>query len=75
MYVGIMGVFNLREGQDFIELLKLLKVKGWVQTGGHAKIVIDEGEVKVNGKTEYRKRNKLRKGDIIEYDGQTITIA
>ena len=74
MYVGIMGVFNLREGQDFIELLKLLKVKGWVQTGGHAKIVIDEGEVKVNGKTEYRKRNKLRKGDIIEYDGHTITI-
>lgn len=69
-----MEEFKLKEGQDFIELLKLLKVKGWVQTGGHAKIVIDEGEVKVNGKKEYRKRNKLRNGDMIEYDGHQIKI-
>lgn len=70
-----MEEFELREGQDFIELLKLLKVKGWVQTGGHAKIVIDEGEVQVNGKVEHRKRNKLRQGDIIDYDGHRVKIA
>ncbi len=70
-----MEEFELREGQDFIELLKLLKVKGWVQTGGHAKIVIDEGEVQVNGKIERRKRNKLRKGDVIEYDNHKVAIA
>ncbi len=69
-----MEEFELREGQEFIELLKLLKVKGWVQTGGHAKIVIDDGEVKVNGKVEHRKRNKLRKGDVIEYGEHKIKI-
>lgn len=69
-----MEEFALKEGQEFIELLKLLKFKGWVQTGGHAKIVIDEGEVQVNGKQEFRKRNKLRKGDVVSYDGNEIKI-
>ena len=40
-----------------------------VQTGGHAKIVIQEGEVKVNGEVCTMRGKKLRKGDKVEFDG------
>jgi len=53
--------FNL-EG-DFIELIKLLKVIGVAQTGGHAKMIIDEGEVIREGEVETRKRAKIRRGE------------
>ncbi|MFB6343825.1 RNA-binding S4 domain-containing protein [Saccharicrinis sp. FJH62] len=59
---------------EYIELIKLLKVMQWVQTGGHAKIVVEEGEVMLNGETEYRKRAKLRDGDIVEFEGQKVKI-
>jgi ribosome-associated protein YbcJ (S4-like RNA binding protein) len=35
---------------------------------------IDNGDVFVNGKQEFRRRNKLRAGDKVEFEGQTITI-
>jgi ribosome-associated protein len=60
--------------QEFIELNKLLKLMNMVDTGGEAKIRIEQGEVKVNGQVEYRKRNKLRKGDSVEYNGEKISI-
>ena len=44
------------------------------QTGGHAKIMVDEGLVMLNGEVEMRKRAKLRPGDIVEADGQQIKI-
>ncbi|MCB0689766.1 MAG: RNA-binding S4 domain-containing protein [Saprospiraceae bacterium] len=66
--------FKLRPEDEFIELVKLLKLKQLAQSGGHAKIMIQEGQVKLNGETEYRKRKKLRPGDIIELDGITIEI-
>ncbi len=50
-----------------VELYKILKFEGLVGTGGEAKIVIDEGQVKVNGKVELRRRNKIKSGDVIEY--------
>ncbi|MFC0877045.1 RNA-binding S4 domain-containing protein [Saccharicrinis sp. FJH2] len=59
---------------EYIELIKLLKVMQLVQTGGHAKIVVEEGEVMLNGETEYRKRAKLRNGDIVEFEGQKVKI-
>jgi len=65
--------FELYE-QEFIELNKLLKLMNLVETGGEAKIRIEQGEVMVNGQVEFRKRNKLRKGDIVEYNGEKITI-
>jgi ribosome-associated protein len=60
--------------QEFIELNKLLKLMNLVETGGEAKMRIEMGEVKVNGQVEYRKRNKLRAGDRVEFNGQVITI-
>ena len=61
-------------GQEFIELMKLLKYEGLVDIGSEAKMHIDNGEVLVNGKPEFRRRNKLKAGDIVEFDGQIITI-
>lgn len=50
---------------DYIELIQLLKVLGIAQTGGHAKMIVDEGDVIRNGEVEMRKRAKLIPGDQI----------
>lgn len=65
--------FELKD-QEYIELLKLLKFLNLVGSGGEAKIRIDDGEAIVNGNVELRRRNKLRKGDKIEFAGTTIEI-
>ncbi len=62
------------DGQQYIELNALLKTLGLVESGGHAKVVIDSGEVKVNGAIETRKRKKLRDGEKVEYKGKTVVI-
>ena len=59
---------------EYIELMKLLKFLSFVSSGGEAKLVIDEGMVKVNGETEFRRRNKLRKGDVVEFEGNRVEI-
>lgn len=51
--------FKLKEGQPFIPLNKLLQILGFAQTGGHAKIIIQNEEVTVNGIIETRIRKKL----------------
>ena len=66
--------FTLRPTDEFIELVKLLKLKQIAQTGGHAKLMIEDGLVKLNGEPEFRKRKKLRAGDIIELEGISIEI-
>ena len=59
---------------EYIELIKLLKVTNISGSGGEAKYFVDEGEVKLNGKVESRKRAKLRIGDKIEVFDQIIII-
>tara|TARA_B100000780_G_scaffold278164_1_gene250811 strand:- start:1393 stop:1608 length:216 start_codon:yes stop_codon:yes gene_type:complete len=59
---------------EYIELIKLLKLIGIAETGGHAKELVDEGIVLVNNETELRKRKKLVVGDVVECEGETITI-
>lgn len=51
---------------EFIELLGLLKATGIAQTGGHAKLIVEDEEVFRNGELETRKRAKLVPGDVIE---------
>jgi ribosome-associated protein len=60
---------------EYIELVKLLKLLQIAQTGGHAKIIVENGEVMRNGEPEFRKRAKLRAGDKIEVAGEKIIIA
>ncbi len=59
---------------DYIELIKLLKLLRLVESGGQAKAVVEEGLVSLNGKTEFRKRAKLKKGDSIRFEGHIILI-
>ena len=53
---------------DFIRLDSFLKMCDAVQTGGHAKIVIQEGEVWVNGEVCTQRGKKLRSGDKAEFE-------
>ncbi len=53
---------------EFIRLDALLKLVNAVMTGGHAKIVIQEGEVKVNGEICTARGKKIRAGDTVEFD-------
>ena len=61
--------FTLRPNDEFIELNKLLQVMEIAQTGGHAKLLIEDGAVKVNGEVEFRN------GDKVAIDHLTITIS
>lgn len=60
--------------QEYIELYKLLKLVNIAATGGHGKILVDDGAVIVNGNVEYRKRAKIRQGFIVECEGNTINV-
>ena len=51
-----------------------LKLHGIAETGGQAKILIQSGEVKLNGVVETRRRKKLAAGDVIEIGGQRWTV-
>jgi len=53
---------------DYIELMALLKVLGIAETGGHAKHIVDSGEVIRNGQVELRRRAKLVPGDLIQLE-------
>jgi ribosome-associated protein len=61
-------------GKEFIELHDLLKVMGLCDSGGMAKTVISEGQVKVDGTVELRKRCKIRTGQVVEFEGREIKV-
>lgn len=59
---------------DYIELIQLLKATGVAQTGGHAKMIVDDEVVFRNGELETRKRAKLVPGDVIVIEDITIEL-
>lgn len=59
---------------EYIKLQDLLKFAGLVDTGGEAKLAIQNGEVSVNGETCTMRGKKLRPGDKASLDGVTITV-
>lgn len=67
-----MQVIHLRE--EYIKLGQAIKAAGLVQTGAEAKVVIQDGQVKVNGQTQIQRGKKLVAGDRVEYNGETIHI-
>ncbi len=68
-----MQTITLRD--EFIKLGQALKAAGLVDSGVEAKIVIINGEVKVNSETETRRGRKLFDGDIVSYNGNEIKIS
>jgi ribosome-associated protein len=58
----------------FIQLNQALKLLGWAESGSMANEMITEGLVVVDGVKEFRKRNKLYPGAVIEFEGQKATV-
>ena len=65
---------EIRIRDEFIKLGQALKAAGLVGSGVDAKLVIQDGLVKVNGETEVQRGKKLYDGDVITYEGETIRI-
>ena len=59
---------------EFIKLGQALKLAGLVSNGVDAKIVIQDGEVKLNGEVETRRGKKVYNGDVIEFNGFQVKI-
>ena len=59
---------------EYIELYKLLKLLRFAQSGAHAKLLIENGEVRLNKAIENRKRAKLKPGDVVNFRDYQITI-
>lgn len=59
---------------DFIRLDAFLKLCDAVVTGGHAKFVIQDGEVKVNGEVCTQRGKKMRPGDTAEFENKIYTV-
>ena len=59
---------------EYIELIQLLKALGMAATGGHAKMIVDEGMVMRDGEREYRRRAKLRPGEVVKIHDTTIEL-
>jgi ribosome-associated protein len=68
-----MQTIEFQLSDEYIELIKLLKHLQLAESGGQAKMFVENGEVTLNGEIENRKRAKIRKSDIINiFDTQII---
>ncbi len=59
---------------EFIHLIQLLKATDVVSSGGEAQMVVSQGLVKYNGLTDYRKRLKVKKNDVVTFNNHSIKI-
>lgn len=59
---------------NYVKLDSFLKWQNLVETGGQAKLVIQDGLVRVNGKVETRRGRKLVNGDKVTYGGRTVVV-
>lgn len=65
---------NVRVPALPIPLGSFLKRTGLFETGGSAKVWIQEGRVAVNGVVETRRRHSLQEGDRVQFEGQTFVV-
>ena len=59
---------------DFIKLGQVLKLAGVVEDGVEAKLVIQDGQVQVNGEVDLRRGRKVVPGDVVTYNGEEIAV-
>ena len=64
----------MTEPTKTIQLDQFLKLKGLTPTGGQAKILIQGGQVRLNGVVETRRKKKLVPGDVIELLGKRVVV-
>jgi ribosome-associated protein len=67
-------MLNFALKTPYIELYKLLKVMGMIESGGMAKMVITDGLVTVDGDVEIRKARKIRAGQIVSFQGEEVLV-
>ena len=60
--------------EEYIKLDQFLKLADVVQTGGEAKVLIQSGQVLVNGEVETRRGRKLRPGDVVLVNGEELVV-
>ena len=60
---------------EFIKLDALLKFAGLCETGGEAKLCVEDGLVKVNGEVCLQRGKKLRPGDTVSFQGKQYAVA
>ena len=65
---------TVRIRTEFIKLDSLLKFAGLCDTGGFAKELVQQGQVKVNGEVCTMRGKKIRSGDVVSVDKYTIRI-
>ena len=59
---------------EYIKLQDLLKFADIASTGGEAKLMVQDGEVQVNGEICTQRGKKIRPGDDVLVDGQHYTV-
>ena len=59
---------------EYTKLQDLLKLAGLTYTGGEAKVMVQEGLVKVNGEVCTMRGKKIRPGDRVEFEGKTLEV-
>ena len=69
-----MEIIKIREGEEYIKLGQAMKKAGMVGSGLDAKILIQDGQVKVNGEVDTRRGRKLYGGDTFEYDNNIVKV-
>ena len=65
---------EIKVREDFIKLGQALKAADLVGSGVEAKMVVQDGLVKVNGEVDTRRGRKLVPGDIVTFDGKSVKI-
>ena len=65
---------KIHANQEYIELGNLLKVAGIIDTGGYAKVFLNEYEVYVNGERDTRRGRKVRRKDVVKVGKQEIVV-
>ena len=68
-----MDIFHL-EQHPHVELCDLVKLQGWNDSGASAKAAIADGQVKVDGNVETRKRCKILADQIVEFQGMKVQV-
>ena len=72
--LSIMQAITYELEGEYIELIRLLKLLRLASTGGHAKLIVEEGEVYLNGVQEFRKRAKVRVGDQLQLGDIMVSV-
>ena len=67
-----MEIIKLRD--EYIKLGQAMKAANLVEDGVEAKLVIQDGLVKVNNEVDIRRGRKLYDGDVVSFDGQELRI-